>query len=79
METRKKVRKSDASAHLGHASSIEIEETLFKPRIYLNNFAEFDQLAEAIYTQIGKPTLSLETAWDLFQKMWPPMADRIEL
>ncbi|KAF7371791.1 hypothetical protein MVEN_00035800 [Mycena venus] len=40
---------------------------------------EFGQLAEAIYTQIGEPALSLETAWDVFQNMLKPMAEVIEL
>jgi hypothetical protein len=41
--------------------------------------AEFAALAENIYTQIGKPTLSLDTAWDVFQKMSVPMGNAIEL
>ncbi|KAJ6505054.1 hypothetical protein C8R45DRAFT_923360 [Mycena sanguinolenta] len=40
--------------------------------------AEFDELAERIYTQIGKPSLSLQTAWDVFQKM-VPLIDVVEL
>jgi hypothetical protein len=41
--------------------------------------AEFAELAEDIYMQIGKPTLSLQTAWDIFQKMSQPIADVLEL
>ncbi|KAJ6473886.1 hypothetical protein C8R45DRAFT_1103556 [Mycena sanguinolenta] len=41
--------------------------------------AEFGQVAQGIYEQIGKPTLSLETAWDVFQKMVPLIADVVEL
>jgi hypothetical protein len=41
--------------------------------------AEFDELAENVYKQIGKPTLSLESAWGVFEKMLRPMADIIEL
>jgi hypothetical protein len=40
--------------------------------------ADFGDLAESIYLQIGKPTLSLETAWDVFQQMLEPMANVIE-
>ncbi|KAJ6525586.1 hypothetical protein B0H10DRAFT_1864030 [Mycena sp. CBHHK59/15] len=39
---------------------------------------EFDKLAETIYAQIGKPTLSLQTAWEVFQAMLEPMAIVIE-
>ncbi|KAJ7711343.1 hypothetical protein B0H14DRAFT_3099359 [Mycena olivaceomarginata] len=41
--------------------------------------AEFAELAEYIYMQIGKPTLSLQTAWDVFQQMSQPIADVLEL
>ncbi|KAJ6470744.1 hypothetical protein C8R47DRAFT_1148134 [Mycena vitilis] len=40
--------------------------------------AEFHELAEAIYLQIHKPTLTLDTAWDVFQAMTGPMAAVIE-
>ncbi|KAJ7877863.1 hypothetical protein B0H13DRAFT_2235847 [Mycena leptocephala] len=47
--------------------------------IHLSWFeADFGDLAESIYLQIGKPTLSLETAWDVFQQMLEPMANIIE-
>ncbi|KAJ7856075.1 hypothetical protein B0H14DRAFT_2352896, partial [Mycena olivaceomarginata] len=41
--------------------------------------AEFDELAENVYKQIRKPTLSLESAWGVFEKILRPMADIIEL
>ncbi|KAJ7036966.1 hypothetical protein C8F04DRAFT_1209932 [Mycena alexandri] len=41
--------------------------------------ADFDELAENIYEQIGKPPSTLETAWGVFEKMVRPMADVIEL
>ncbi|KAJ7775270.1 hypothetical protein B0H16DRAFT_1449904 [Mycena metata] len=37
--------------------------------------AEFNELAGNIYKQVGKPIISLETAWDVFEKMLQPMAD----
>ncbi|KAK6984658.1 hypothetical protein R3P38DRAFT_3103542 [Favolaschia claudopus] len=40
---------------------------------------EFAELAEQVYLHIGKPTLSLETAWGVFQQMAQPIADVIEL
>ncbi|KAJ7767164.1 hypothetical protein B0H16DRAFT_1716801 [Mycena metata] len=40
--------------------------------------AEFDELAGNIYEQIGKPMISLETAWDVFEKMLQPIADVID-
>ncbi|KAK6968878.1 hypothetical protein R3P38DRAFT_3508545 [Favolaschia claudopus] len=40
---------------------------------------EFAELAAQVYSHIGKPTLSLETAWDVFQQMAQPIADVIEL
>ncbi|KAK6974263.1 hypothetical protein R3P38DRAFT_3239786 [Favolaschia claudopus] len=40
---------------------------------------EFAGLAEQVYLHIGKPTLSLETAWGVFQQMAQPIADVIEL
>ncbi|KAK7006611.1 hypothetical protein R3P38DRAFT_3325952 [Favolaschia claudopus] len=40
---------------------------------------EFAELAEQVYLHIGKPTLSLETAWGVFQQMARPIADVIEL
>ncbi|KAJ6589862.1 hypothetical protein DFH09DRAFT_1274176 [Mycena vulgaris] len=39
---------------------------------------DFNNLAHAIYKQIGKPELSLSTAWDGFQAMLEPMANIIE-
>jgi hypothetical protein len=39
---------------------------------------EFDELARSIYMQIGRPTLSLQTAWDVFETMLEPMANVIE-
>ncbi|KAJ6529495.1 hypothetical protein DFH09DRAFT_1020030 [Mycena vulgaris] len=40
---------------------------------------DFNNLAHAIYKQIGKPELSLSTAWDGFQAMLEPMANIIEV
>ncbi|KAJ6562677.1 hypothetical protein B0H10DRAFT_1844537, partial [Mycena sp. CBHHK59/15] len=40
---------------------------------------DFNNLAHAIYEQIGKPELSLSTAWDVFQAMLEPMANIIEV
>ncbi|KAK7036921.1 hypothetical protein R3P38DRAFT_2489014, partial [Favolaschia claudopus] len=37
---------------------------------HLSSFSlEFAELAEQVYLHIGKPTLSLETAWGVFQQM----------
>ncbi|KAJ7144010.1 hypothetical protein C8R44DRAFT_827414 [Mycena epipterygia] len=40
---------------------------------------EFDDLAHVIYAQIGKPRLSLDTAWNVFRDMLEPMAIVIEV
>ncbi|KAF7345954.1 hypothetical protein MVEN_01617900 [Mycena venus] len=39
---------------------------------------DFGELAQVIYEQIGKPDLSLDTAWDVFRHMLEPMASVIE-
>ncbi|KAJ7291675.1 hypothetical protein C8J57DRAFT_1588176 [Mycena rebaudengoi] len=40
--------------------------------------AEFHVLADQVYAEIGRPTLSVDTAWDVFQTMLEPMANLIE-
>ncbi|KAJ7231516.1 hypothetical protein C8J57DRAFT_1580727 [Mycena rebaudengoi] len=40
--------------------------------------AEFHVLADQVYAEIGRPTLSVDTAWDVFQTMLEPVANLIE-
>ncbi|KAJ7266195.1 hypothetical protein C8J57DRAFT_1511128 [Mycena rebaudengoi] len=41
--------------------------------------AEFHVVADQIYFEIGRPTLNVDTAWDVFQAMLEPMASVIEV
>jgi hypothetical protein len=40
---------------------------------------EFHVVADQVYSEIGKPTLTMDSAWDVFQAMLEQMANLIEM